>query len=104
MFISRSTAYSFTITFLLALRCYLSGRYGILRPACSRQWRPLRELEIHNPGGGRCPRRLPHDSGKPVQDAGRADEEGGHNTLTVAAPEIGHSYCDTVSLLQPAHP
>lgn len=44
MFISRATDYSFTITFLFVLRCDLSRRYGSLRPASSRQWRPLREL------------------------------------------------------------
>lgn len=37
--ISQSTDYSFTSTFLFVLRCYLSRRYDILRPAMSRRWR-----------------------------------------------------------------
>ncbi|XPS69490.1 hypothetical protein M3J09_001759 [Ascochyta lentis] len=43
VFISRSTDYRFTSMLLLVLRCFLSGRYGILRPALSRQWRPRHE-------------------------------------------------------------
>ncbi|KAJ4991967.1 hypothetical protein SVAN01_02562 [Stagonosporopsis vannaccii] len=53
------------------LRSYLSGRYGILRPALSRQWRP--RVQNWDPQPGRqMLTTAPHNSAEPIKGIRRA--------------------------------
>lgn len=94
MFILRSTDYSFTIAFLLVLRCYLSGRYGILRPVLSRQWRPRVQNWDPQPGRQRFGAGFRIILENPSRALAAQDVEGTHATHTVAARKIGDSSCD----------
>ena len=94
MFILRWTDYSFTITFLLVLRCYLSGRYGILRPAFEPSVAPACAVL------GSTTRAADVGAGfriileNPSRALAARDVESAHASHRMAASEIEDSSCD----------